>query len=192
MAQNTSLRFDRNPFLDELVIIKGSKQVRVSKDEEHDIVLTPSTGLVSATHVVTYKTVDKEQFIKKFMIGMTATFDLNKAGNKALHVLYWVMQREAKSTDSVRLNKYAYEDFQAFYAFKAFSMSVFERGLVELEKAKIIAKSTRRGEYFINPAIAWNGDRIAFSQAYQVKGSGLPPREGDQHKQQEILESDAL
>ena len=46
-------------------------------------------------------------------------------------------------------------------------MPVFNRGLKELEEAKIIAKSKQRGFYYINPAIAWNGDRYSFTQAFE-------------------------
>lgn len=43
------------------------------------------------------------------------------------------------------------------------SLSTFKRGLNELEQAKIIAKTIKLGDYFINPNFLFNGNRIAFT-----------------------------
>jgi DNA-binding GntR family transcriptional regulator len=43
------------------------------------------------------------------------------------------------------------------------SIATFKRGINELENAKIIAKTIRKGWYFINPNFIFNGDRIAFT-----------------------------
>jgi DNA-binding GntR family transcriptional regulator len=43
------------------------------------------------------------------------------------------------------------------------SSATFLRGLAELVKAQIIAKTMRQGWYFINPNFMFNGDRIAFT-----------------------------
>ena len=39
----------------------------------------------------------------------------------------------------------------------------------ELTDAKIIAKSFRKGFYFINPNFAYNGNRIAITTAIELK-----------------------
>lgn len=49
------------------------------------------------------------------------------------------------------------------------SQPTFFRGLVELEKAQIIAKSIRQGQYFLNPNFAFNGDRVAFTTLIERK-----------------------
>ena len=46
---------------------------------------------------------------------------------------------------------------------KEFSKATFKRGLLELTKAKIVARTVRQGRYFINPNFMFNGDRIAFT-----------------------------
>ena len=43
------------------------------------------------------------------------------------------------------------------------SYATLKRGINELEKAQIIAKTMRKGFYFINPNFVFNGDRIAFT-----------------------------
>lgn len=49
------------------------------------------------------------------------------------------------------------------------SLPTFKRGLNELEKAQIIAKTMRQGRYFINPNFVFNGDRVAFSTVIERK-----------------------
>ncbi|MCV5480042.1 replication/maintenance protein RepL, partial [Escherichia coli] len=49
------------------------------------------------------------------------------------------------------------------------SMATFKRGINELEKASIIAKTLRKGRYYINPNFVFNGDRIAFTNLIERK-----------------------
>ncbi len=57
-------------------------------------------------------------------------------------------------------------------------MATFKRGMNELEKAQIIAKTMRKGRYFINPNFMFNGDRIAFTTLIERK----PMKEEDQQE----------
>ena len=52
------------------------------------------------------------------------------------------------------------------------SLATFKRGLNELEKAKIIAKTIRQGRYYINPNFVFNGDRIAFTTCNREEKTG--------------------
>ena len=49
------------------------------------------------------------------------------------------------------------------------SLATFKRGINELEKAQIVAKTIRQGRYFINPNFVFNGDRIAFTTVIERK-----------------------
>ncbi|MGP0837842.1 hypothetical protein [Serratia sp. CY85251] len=49
------------------------------------------------------------------------------------------------------------------------SHATFKRGINELEKALIIAKTLRKGRYFINPNFVFNGDRVAFTTMIERK-----------------------
>ena len=48
-------------------------------------------------------------------------------------------------------------------------MATFKRGINELEKASIIAKTLRKGRYYINPNFVFNGDRIDFTNLIERK-----------------------
>jgi hypothetical protein len=179
-------RYEHNPFLKDLEISVGSKNVRISTLGKDDhIVVNQATGEVTGTHVVARKKVDTNKFVKTFADYMAFTFDLSKAGNKALRVVMWAMQEQAISKDSVVLDKYTHSQFLASYSGKLeLSYPTFARGLSELEKAKIIAKTLRVGTYFINPQCMFNGDRIAFTTLIERAP------EGDSHLQQDLLEKE--
>lgn len=176
-------RHKTNPFVKDMVIPVGGKDVRISTlGRDNNILVNQTTGEVAGTHVVARKRVDKEKFVKTFADYMSFTFDLTKAGNKALRVVMWALKEQAIAKDVVVLDKFTHEDFLEHYGFgmddspsskkkndkPALSYPTFTRGLAELEKAKIIAKSMRVGHYFINPQCMFNGDRVAFSTVIEV------------------------
>lgn len=165
-------RHKTNPFVENMLIPVGTKRVRISAlGKDDNILINQSTGEVSGTHVVALKRVDTEKFIKTFADYMAFTFDLTKAGNKALRVVMWAVQEQAIGKDLVVLDRFTLEGFLGAHGFSedessstpALSLPTFARGLAELEKAQIIAKAQRAGSYFINPSCMFNGDRVAFT-----------------------------
>lgn len=163
-----SSRYKTNPFIDGMEMVVGSKNVQISTlGHDNNILINQSTGEVQGTHVIARKRVDKTKFVKTFADYMAFTFDLTKAGNKALRVVMWATKQYAINTDRIDLGKFTHEAFMEYYAESepplVLSYSTFTRGLAELEKAKIIAKTTRVGHYFLNPNCIFNGDRVAFT-----------------------------
>ena len=162
-------RYDVNPFLDNLSIPVGNKMIRISNrtnnDDDH-----PNHAEPTGTQVSSTKRVDTAKFVKVFADYMAWTFDLTKAGNKALVVTMWAVSEKAIKKDQVDLGKYELEEFLAKHGLvcddnaqsSTLSYSTFARGLGELENAQIIAKTKRVGRYFINPSCIFNGDRVAF------------------------------
>lgn len=183
-----TLRHSTNPFLEHMVIPVGSKKVQIMPlGKDNNILLNQSTGEVTGTHVVATKRVDKAKFVKTFADYAAFTFDLTKAGNKALRVVMWAMQQGTPHKDQVILDKYTWEEF--LNAHKdidpplTLSYPTFTRGLSELEKAKIIAKYVRAGTYYINPDVIFSGDRIAFTTVLESSGIATT-REIDENQQQ--------
>ncbi|MDE7874817.1 replication/maintenance protein RepL, partial [Escherichia coli] len=92
---------------------------------------------------------------------------------KAFNVLMWAMQNKSLAKDEVYLDTHTREDFLAAHndTDKPIKLSqpTFARGLAELTKAQIIAKTVRQGVYWINPNFAFNGDRIAFTTLIERK-----------------------
>lgn len=177
-------RFKTNPFIEGMVIPMKGQSVRISHlGHDDNVLVNQSTGEVHGTHVTTYRKVDGEQFIKLFTANIALTFDLSSAGIKTFNVLMWVVQHQAISKDLVVLDQMMLEDFlEAQSRPLKLSLATFKRGLNELEKAQIIAKSMRKSFYYINPNFVFNGDRIAFTTLIERA------REGDQvnEEQQEL------
>lgn len=163
-----------------MVIPIGGKDVRISTlGKDNNVLVNQATGEITGTHVIARKRVDREKFVKTFADYMAFTFDLTRAGNKSLRVVMWALKEQAIEKDVVILDKYTYESFLELHGFgsdesvkntskPALSYATFARGLSELEKASIIAKTIRVGHYFINPNCMFNGDRVAFSTVIEV------------------------
>ncbi|ENX6659129.1 replication/maintenance protein RepL, partial [Escherichia coli] len=162
-------RYKINPFLEDMIVPVKGKQVRLSRlGRDENILVNQSTGEIQGTHVATFKRVDGEQFVKLFTANIGLTFELSSAGIKAFGVLLWAVQNKALSKDEVDLDSFVLEDFlEAQGATNKqplrLSLATFKRGINELEKAQIVAKTMRQGRYFINPNFVFNGDRIAFT-----------------------------
>ena len=161
-------RYKTNPFLADMIVPVKGRQVRLSRmGSEDNILVNQNSGEVHGTHVTTYKRVDGAQFVKLFTANIAMTFDLSSAGIKAFSVLLWVVQNRALSKDEIDLDSFVLADFiEAHQASKQplrLSLATLKRGINELEKAQIVAKTQRQGRYFINPHFVFNGDRIAFT-----------------------------
>lgn len=169
-----TIRHETNPFLKDMIITVGSKNVQISTlGKESNVLINQHTGEVTGTHIIARKKVDQDKFVKTFADYMSFTFDLTKAGNKALRVVMWAIKETAIGKDTVTLDKYTLEAFlKAHFNHEPpleLSYPTFARGLSELEKAKITAKTIRAGIYYINPDCIFNGDRIAFTTMIEKK-----------------------
>lgn len=169
-------RYKENPFTTGMIIPVKGKQVQLSPmGKDDNVLVNQSTGEVQGTHVTTYKKVDSAQFIKIFPAQIGAIFELKAAGIKALGLLMWLL-KDSKSIDKDRVlvDSYSLEDFLKSNEGENIKLSAatMKRGLNELEKASIIAKTIRKGFYFINPNFIFNGNRIAFTNIIEKKEEG--------------------
>lgn len=183
-ATDPLIRHKTNPFVRDMVIPVGKKQVQITALGATDaVVVSPETGEVQGTHFVTHREVDKEKFVKIYAAYMALTFDLTAAGNKALRVLLWSVQSQYRKTepDKVFLDQYALESFliapeNSRNKQLVLALSTFRRGLGELTKAHIIAKTERKGQYYLNPSCVFSGDRVAFTTVLRNKDAEAAPR----------------
>ncbi|PIJ33834.1 replication/maintenance protein RepL [Serratia sp. OPWLW3] len=167
-------RYKSNPFLENMIVPVKGRQVKLSRlGKDNNILMNQSTGEFLGTHVTTYKQVDADQFIKIFTDNIAMTFDFTSAGIKAFGVLLWAVQHHALSKDEVDLDSFILDAFISENNKEnkkiRLSMATFKRGINELEKASIIAKTLRKGRYYINPNFIFNGDRIAFTNLIERK-----------------------
>ena len=163
-----SKRYETNPFTQNLSIPIGTKSIQISPlGQDNNILVNQNTGEINGTHVIARKRVDSDKFVKTFSDYMAFTFDLTRAGNKALRIVMWSMKEYSIGKDQVILDKHTLAEFLLAYKDSHpplnLSYPTFARGLSELEKASLIAKTIRVGWYFINPNCYFNGDRVAFT-----------------------------
>jgi hypothetical protein len=173
----TDDRYKTNPFLENMIVPVKGKQVRLSRlGKDDNVLINQSTGEVLGTHLTTYKAVDGEQFVKLFTANVALTFDLKSPGIKAFSVLLWSVQNKGLSKDEIPLDVLVLDEFTEAHTENdpplRLSVPTFLRGLAELVKAQIIAKTMRKGWYFINPNFVFNGDRIAFTTVIERKKKG--------------------
>ena len=167
-------RYKSNPFLENMVVPVKGKKIQLSRlGKDDNVLVNNGTGEVLGTHVTTFKKVDSEQFVKLFTANIAMTFDLSSAGIKAFSVLVWAVQNKALAKDEVDLDTFILDDFLQQHeegnSPLKLSLATYKRGINELEKAQIIAKTIRQGRYFINPNFIFNGDRIAFTTVIERK-----------------------
>lgn len=167
-------RYKTNPFLQDMLIPVKGRQVRLSMiGADDNVLVNQSTGEVQGTHVTTCKKVDTEQFVKLFTANIGLTFGLNAAGIKAFTIVIWAIQNKALAKDEIYLDTHTREDFIEAHKDQQkpliVSQATFARGLADLSKAQIIAKTIRQGVYWINPNFIFNGDRIAFTTLIERK-----------------------
>lgn len=187
------VRYKTNPFLSDLVVNLREKQVRLGTlGKDSHVLINQATGEAQGTHLVTYRQVDNEQFLKLFTRNIALTFDLTSPGIKAFNVLCWAVQVGALAKDEVALDSFALDEFLSAHKdrnppIKDFSLATFKRGLAELENAKLIAKTLRKGRYFVNPSFVFNGDRVAFTTVIERQKKTLH-EQIEEHGQQRLVE----
>ena len=170
----SSERYKTNPFIEGMLVPVKGRQVKLSRlGSDDNVLVNQATGEHQGTHITTYKKVDGEQFVKLFTANIAMTFNLSSAGIKTFSLLMWSVQHRAITKDEVDLDSLVLDDFVEAHkdrkALLKISLATFKRGLNEMEKAQIIAKTLRQGRYFINPNFMFNGDRIAFTTLIERK-----------------------
>jgi predicted GIY-YIG superfamily endonuclease len=117
---------------------------------------------------ITFKRKDSKQ--KRYNINplidiKVKDIELTKTGLNTAKFIKWAIKNNHTYGDTVLIDKITLNDFLKCKKndAKGNSLQSLRRGLVELEKENIVAKSRRQGSYFINPNFVFKGDRIAFA-----------------------------
>ncbi len=162
-----------NPFVAGAEIVTRHKTVRTRTSPRE--LLDPDTGEVvgqSIIHVIEEK--DEAHFVKVFADGVRAAFDLTQTGARVFQAVLLVYQREKMTggySDSIRLVW-----FDDGLNGQAIGMSdrTFHNGLKEL-LSKGFLKPKMPGEFWVNPALFFKGDRVAFLREYRLKSQANLP-----------------
>lgn len=89
------IRYEENPFIENMIVPVKSQKIQISRlGRDDNVLVNQSTGEIQGTHVTTYRRVDSEEFVKLFTANIALTFELKSAGIKAFSVLVWILQEK--------------------------------------------------------------------------------------------------
>lgn len=160
-----------NPFLKEAVeqieksIVKRYKNTSGSSRNAILQAVNSDGELVGHTSFIQQIKVDEEQFTKIYLSQFSAFFDLK---SQAIKVFGYIMTKLIPKQD---MFIFLDEECMEYTGYK--SQSSIRIGLGSLVESKIIARGPSDSLYFINPMVAFNGDRVTFAKSY-VKKSKKP------------------
>ncbi|GAB3051242.1 replication/maintenance protein RepL [Spirosoma pulveris] len=157
--------FKENPFIEKAIqdvrIVKRQQVIRPkNRDEIQQIVSTDGevTGYTAFTRFIE---VDEEKFAKVYLSQFAFFWELSKPAIKVFGYILTVLQPKKdtfifRMDDCLRHTGYTHRN------------NVLT-GLASLVECNIIARSVYDWEYFINPLVVFNGDRVAFTKMYVKK-----------------------
>jgi len=119
---------------------------------------------MSMIHVIEEK--DEEHFVKVFAEGVKAAFDLSRTGYRVFQIILGEYQQENMTggySDSITL--YWFGDGLNGEKINMSEKS-FQRGLKELIIKEFLNPKTPN-QYWVNPALFFKGDRVAFLREYR-------------------------
>lgn len=157
-----------NPFLKQAVeqvnqnIVKKYKTATKTGEKAILQAFDPNSGeVVGHTQFIRQIEVDEEQFAKLYLSNFSAFFDLKP---QAIRVFGYILKQLVPNKDEF---VFLLEDCQEYTGYKS-STSV-RIGLTSLLENEIIARGKTDFLYFINPMVAFNGNRITFAKTYVKK-----------------------
>ncbi len=157
--------FKENPFIEKAIkdvkIVKRQQVIRPkNKDEIHQIVSTDGeiTGYTAFNRFIE---VDEDKFAKVYLSQFASFWELSKPAIRVFGYILTVLHPKKdtfifKMDDCLEHTKYTHRN------------NVLT-GLACLIECNIIARSAYDWEYFINPLVVFNGDRVAFTKMYVRK-----------------------
>ena len=145
-----------NRFITELDPTQRRKMVAPSNKEVIQTVVDQDGVMTGQSAFVQYMEVDEKQFAKLYLSNLAAFWDLSKP---AIRVFTYIMANIRPNQDKIEFDLEECMDYTQYRAKKA----VFQ-GLADLLTKNIIARGRNEYQYFINPMITFNGDRVLFAK----------------------------
>lgn len=169
-----------NPFLKQAVekvnnnIVKKYKTASKTGEKAILHAYDPQSGeVLGHTSFIRQIEVDEEQFTKMYLSNFSKFFDLPAS---AIKVFGYIMTVLLPKKD---IFYFILDDCMKYTGYK--SHKSIHQGLAFLLKAEIIARGKTEYIYFINPMVAFNGDRITFAKTYvkKQKTQQIDPNQGN-------------
>ncbi|MGB0881214.1 MAG: RepA protein [Polaribacter sp.] len=154
-----------NPFLEEAVdliqnnIVKKYKNTAGYGEKAVLKAVDPETGeILGHTTFIRQIKVDEEKFTKVYLSQFSAFWELK---SQAIKVFGYIMTKLIPKQDMFIFLEHECLNYTGYK-----SQASIRIGLGSLVANQIIARGPSDTLYFINPMVAFNGDRVTFAQTY--------------------------
>lgn len=155
--------YKENPFWEPQEVKIGSKIIRIAGG----IHVNNDGESVSHSGIHQVKEIDETQFVKIYTQNIKAFFNIKPTTQKVLMSILNATQK-APNADSIYLNWFEVEDYSKQHDLQISERS-FYNAMKELLEKGFIAESERINQYWINPHLFFNGDRMIFIREYRKK-----------------------
>jgi hypothetical protein len=156
-----------NPFLNNALevinknIVQRTKMTKNTDERAILKAIDESTGeILGHTAFIRQIEVDEEQFAKFYLNGFQAFYDLKPA---SLRIFGFILKQLKPNRDVFDLS------IDDCIADTGYTKQSIYRGLTELLNNEIIARGRFEYQYFINPLVVFNGNRVTFAKTYVKK-----------------------
>jgi hypothetical protein len=171
MGKELTLRsaesYRENPFIEKTVeavsehTITQRRFARSEMSNKAAIVNTGNGEVVGETALLTYKTVDNEQFAKVYTKGVAKWSGMTPS---TASVFEFILNSLKPNIDTVMVYEPVFLEENP-----EISKNSFYRGIAWLIKNEFIAKSIYPSTYYINPTLFFNGSRLALVEIWETE-----------------------
>jgi len=158
-------RFKENPFVEKAIedirLVKRMQVVTPKDRNEIQMIVSQSGDVEGHTAFLKYVEVDEDKFAKLYLSQLASFWELSKP---AIRIFSYILSILKPKQDSFILRM---DECLGYTGYK--NRKDVNNGLAALIESKIIARSNYEFEYFINPLVVFNGDRVTFAKAYIKK-----------------------
>lgn len=164
-------QYEENPFVEnairEIEITKRTKVQRATNQSVIQHVVNQDGELTGHTAFLQYIEVDEEKFAKIYLSQFASFWELSKP---AIRVFGYIITMIKPNQD-----RFIFRMDEALKHTKYTHENSILTGLSNLVECKIIARTRYDWEYFINPLVAFNGNRVTFAKTYVKKRKSPDP-----------------
>jgi hypothetical protein len=169
-------KYEENPFMPNLMeelTVRQRKQYLKSEGGDTAMFVVPSPDEPALAQAAFYQIqeVDESQFVKIFANFFSAQMGLSQTGKQVL--IYFMTLLKPKN-DLIRVRV---DQALVFLGYK--TKKSYLTGIGNLLEKGVIARTKYDDEFFINPLMMFNGDRVTFAKTF-VKNKSIAAKETNQ------------
>ncbi|KAA9340347.1 RepA protein [Larkinella humicola] len=170
-------KHEENPFVPNLIqdmAVRNRKQYLRSDNGSKSMVVVHDETNTALAHTGFFQIeeVDQNQFVKLYVKELASHKNLTAQGR---NVLFYLMSLLRPGNDRVRVRIDEALEYLEYKSKKSYFM-----GIANLLEKEVIARTKYDDEFFINPVIMFNGDRITLAKVYVKKKTEAAKKAGNQ------------